>query len=377
MTGFTALVWREVREILRDPFTLAIAFAMPVVLVFLFAYGVNLDVNHVATAVLDDDKSQESAEYIDRFTRTGYFDVVALPARFADAESLLRRDRVKAVVVIPPGFSRDVLAGRPATAQLILDGSFPPTATVATSYALGVSEAYTMQTIAFDPTRRGTRVPRSIDVEERVLYNPDLRTQDFIVPGLLGVILLAFPPLLSSLAVVRERERGSLMQLQIARVKPLAFVLAKLLPYVAIGCGELIILLALGTRWFGVGFRGPWLAFIGVAVLYVTAASAIGLLVSTFTRSQVVAMLISLIGTLMPSMLFSGFLFPIFDMPAMIQGYTFAFPARYFIEIARSMWLKGMPLENTSVAAASLVIYTIVLIAAAVIRTRALVKVRG
>jgi ABC-2 type transport system permease protein len=377
VSGFVALLSREVREILRDPFTLGIAFVMPVVLVVLFAYGVNLDVDHLATAVVDGDKSQESADYIDRFSRTGYFVIVALPKRFDDAEALLRRDAVKAVVLIPPGFSRDLLGGRAASAQLILDGSFPPTATVAMSYAQALSAVYSAQVIENDAGRAGMRIPPSISVESRVLYNPDLRTQDFIVPGLLGVILLAFPPLLSSLAVVRERERGSLMQLQIARVKPLAFVLAKLLPYVAVGFGELVILFALGTQWFGVRFNGPLPAFLLIAALYVVAAAAIGLLVSTFTQSQVVAMLVSLIATLMPSMLFSGFIFPIFDMPLMIQGYTFAFPARYFIEITRSMWLKGMPLENTEVAAASLLIYTVILIALAVIRTRALVKARG
>lgn len=377
MNGFGALFRRETQEILRDPFTLGIAFVMPVVLVFLFAYGVNLDVDHIATAVVDMDKSSESADYVGRFSRTGYFDVIALPARFEDAEVLLRRDVVKAAIVIPPGFSRDILANRPASAQLVLDGSFPPTATVAQSYAEAVAAVYTTQTIEADAARAGMRVPPGLGVESRVLYNPDLRTQDFIVPGLLGVILLAFPPLLSSLAVVRERERGSLMQLQIARVDPLAFVLAKLLPYVIIGFGELAMLFALGTQWFGVQYRGPLTPFLAVAALYVTAAAAIGLLVSTFTRSQVVAMLVSLVVTLMPSMLFSGFLFPIFDMPAMIQGYTFAFPARYFIEITRSMWLKGMPLENTTVAAVSLLLYTAVLIAIAVVRTRSLVRTRG
>jgi ABC-2 type transport system permease protein len=377
MRGFGALFGREAREILRDPFTLAIAFVMPIVLVFLFAYGMNLDVDHVATAVVDGDKSPQSADYVDRFSRTGYFDVVALPDRFERAETLLRRDAVKAAIVIPPGFARDIRGGRPASAQLILDGSFPPTATVAMSYAQALSAAYSAQTIESIAAREGVGMPPSLDVASRVLYNPDLRTQDFLVPGLLGVILLAFPPLLSSLAVVRERERGSLMQLQIARVGPMAFVLAKLVPYVIIGFGELAILLALGTLWFGVRFNGLLPVFLIVAVLYVVAAAAIGLLVSTFTNSQVVAMLVSLIATLMPSMLFSGFLFPIFNMPTMIQGYTFAFPTRYFIEITRSMWLKGMPLQNTTAAALSLLLYTVVLIAVAVFRTRQLVRVRG
>ena len=377
MSSFVALLKRELHEILRDVHTLAIAFVMPIVLVILFAYGVNLDVDHLPTAVVDQDKSAQSIEYLDRFSRTGYFDIVALPGDFTEAETLLRRDRVKAVLVIPPDFSRDVLSGRPASAQLVVDGSFPPTATVAMAYAQALTTAYSAETISVDAARIGLRVPPSVDVESRVLYNPALRTQDFLVPGLLGVILLAFPPLLSSLAVVRERERGSLMQLQIARVNPLGFVLAKLIPYVVIGLAELLLLFVLGTQWFGVAFRGSLLHFGIVAVLYVTAAAGIGILVSTFTRSQIVAMLVSLVMTLMPSMLFSGFIYPIFNMPGIFQFYSYAFPARYFIEITRSMWLKGMPIDATGAAAVGLLVYTVVVVAIAVVRARALVKSRG
>jgi ABC-2 type transport system permease protein len=376
VSGFSALLLRETREILRDPFTLAIAFVMPIVLALLFAYGMNFDVDHLRTAIVDGDRSAESAEYVDRFSRSGYFDVVALPATFDDAQRLLLREKIKAIIVIPADFSRDIAGGRPLTAQLIVDGSYPPTATVAINYARAVGMAYSAQVVTAEAAREGLPAPPAIGVESRVLYNPELRTRDFVVPGLLGVILLAFPPLLSSLAIVREKERGSLMQLQIARVNPLAFVFAKLVPYVVIGFGELALLMALGIAWFGVPFMGPMVEFTVVAALYVAAAATIGLLISTFTQSQIVAMLISLVATLMPSMLFSGFVYPIFNMPEAFQAYTLAFPARYFIEITRSMWLKGMPLEATSIAAMSLVLYTAGLIAFAVARARALVKAR-
>ena len=374
MSGFGALVLRELREILRDPMTLIIAFVMPIVLALLFAYGMNLDVSHVATAVVDEDKSAQSADYVDRFSRTGYFDVVALPSRVDDAEALMRRDAVKAVIVIPPDFSRAIVSGLPASAQLIVDGSFPPTATVALSYAQAVSAAYSEDTLTAAAARAGMAVPPSVDVKPRVLYNPDLETLDFLVPGLLGVVLLAFPPLFSSLAVVRERERGSLMHLQIARVNPGSFVLAKLVPYIVIGFVELAMLLFLGIGWFGVRFAGSMAAFLPIAAVYVAAAAAIGVLVSTFTRSQVIAMLVSLVATLMPSMLFSGFLFPIYNMPETFQAYALAFPARYFIEITRSMWLKGMPIDATPAAAVGLSLYVVVLVSITIVRARALVK---
>ncbi|MHB8703582.1 MAG: ABC transporter permease [Candidatus Tyrphobacter sp.] len=377
MNSFVALLVLEMRQILRDPYTLGIAFFMPIVLVVLFAYGLNLDVDHIPTAVLDQDKSAQSIDYIGSFSRTGYFDIAALPADFDGAQTLLRRDKVKAIIVVPQDFSRAILGNRQATAQLIVDGSFPPTATVAIAYTQALASAYSMRTITGDAARSGTPVPLSVSVQSRVLYNPDLRTIDFLVPGLLGVILLAFPPLLSSLAVVRERERGSLMQLQIARVSPLGFVLAKLVPYVLIGFGELILLLLLGTGWFGVHFMGQLFDFCLVAALYVTAASGLGVLISTFTRSQVVAMLVSLVFTLMPSVLFSGFVYPIYNMPGVFQLYTHIFPARYFIEITRSMWLKGMPIDTTAASAAGLLVYTVVVVGIAVWRARALVKSRG
>lgn len=374
LTGILPIFKKETQEILRDPYMLGISFLMPVVLLVLFAYGLNLDVDRIPTAVVDQDGSQRSYDYIRRFQNSSYFDIREASRRFADAQSAMERDRVKAIIVMPPQFGHHISQYRPAPIQVVVDGSFPPTATVAIGYAEALGATASSERLADAFTNGGVPFAAPIDIRPRILYNPELRTQTFIVPGLLAVILLAFPPLLSSLSIVRERERGSLAQLRISLVGATAFIIGKTIPYVVIAFIELLTIMALGILWFRVPFSGSLPLYMTASLVYVAAAAGIGILISSVTSSQIVAMLVSLIATLMPSFLFSGLLFPIYNMPVAFQWYALLFPAKYFIEISRGIWLKGNALPELWLPMAMMVGYTAAILAAAIWRARSLVR---
>lgn len=369
-----AVAKKEMRELLRDPITLGIAIVLPLVMMFLFAYAITLDVREIRLAVLDEDGSPQSREYIDSVLRSGHFRLQAAARNVRTIERLLDRGAVRVGLVIPAGFSRNLDRGLPADVQTLLDGSFSNTAIIASNYLDAITDAYIARLQERALAARVGGVPRfatAVRVEPRVLYNPGLRSEHYVVPGLFAVILMAFPPLLTALAVVRERERGSILQIRISPVRAWEFLAGKLLPYSAVAFLEMLLLLAAGRFWFAAPVEGSVALLLSLSVLYVLCTVGIGLLVSTLTRSQVVAILLSLVLTLMPSFLFSGFLFPIESMPAVVRGYTYFFPARYFMDIARGISLKGLGLDRLWPQAAILLVYgATVLVVASVIFSR-------
>jgi ABC-2 type transport system permease protein len=353
-----AVAKKETREVLRDPITLGVAIVLPLLMMFLFTYAITLDVREVRLAVLDEDGSPESREYVASFLQSGYFRLHSAVRSPREIERLLDRGAVRLALVIPAGFSRTLGQGLPADVQTLLDASFANTAIIALNYVNAITETYTarLQERAL-AARAGRELPRAVRVEPRVRYNPELRSEHYVVPGLFAVILMAFPPLLTALAVVRERERGSILQIYTAPIRAWEFLGGKLLPYAAIAFLEMLLLLAAGSVWFAAPVRGSVPLLLALSLLYVLCTVGIGLLISTRTRSQVVAILLSIVLTLMPSFLFSGFLFPIASMPLFFQWYTHLFPARHFMEIARGIALKGVGLERLWVNALLLVGY--------------------
>lgn len=351
---------KETREILRDPYTLSIALVLPLVMLFLFAYGVNTDVRNIQLAVLDFDQSATSRDYVRAFFSSGYFDSVGTVRNYEQAGDMLDRDTADAVLVILPGFARTLSNGGQAQTQTLLDGSYTPSAQVAESYIEAINNAYNGRIVSQyieSQTGRSLGEYISLQVQSRVLYNPGLKSVNAIVPGLFGVILMALPPLLSALAIVREKESGSIQQVFVSPIRPLELIVGKLIPYVVIAFIEMLIVLAGGILWFGVPFRGSLLLFLGASVLYVLCTVGIGLLISTLTRSQVTAGLLAIVLTIMPSMLFSGFIFPIHTMPTPMQVYANAFPARYFIDISRALALKGQDFSSVAPAMGFLAAY--------------------
>lgn len=368
MSRVWPVVRKEFREIRRDPITLWIALVLPVILLLLFGYAIRLEVDDVPMAVLDLDRSHESTALVDAFVNTGDFAVRRQAATERDLRRLLDRGEVRLALVIPNGFGRALEAGRVARVQTLIDGTYSATATVVRNEVDAVTLAFTRAR-----ARRalgGRDPPEVIRAEARVWYNPALDSPTFVVPGLFAVILMALPPLLTVLAIVREKESGSVQQIYVSPLRSWEFVAGKMLPYVAIALVEMGMILALGAWWFRLPFRGSAALLLAGVILYVFCTVGIGLFVSTLTRSQVVAVLMALIITVMPSFLFSGFMFPISTMPEAVQWYTRLFPARYFNDVSRGLFLKGVGFGELWSQFAILAAYTSVIFAAASVRFR-------
>ncbi|MAL03024.1 MAG: ABC transporter permease [Arenimonas sp.] len=353
-----ALMGKECRELARDPLTIGLAILMPLVMLFLFGYAVTLDVNNIRLGVLDEDRSPASRELVDRFTASGYFEQSHAFDTPRQAEQALQRDQVRVVLVVPRRFQRALLRGETAPVQLLVDGAFASSAALALGYAEAIVASYPSA-----PRQR-------IETEVRVWYNPALRSANFVIPGLFAVILMAFPPLLTALAIVREKESGTIEQIYASPVTSAEFVLAKLLPYAGVALLEMALLVGVGILWFDIPFAGRPALLAAASGVYVLTTVGIGLLVSTITRTQLSAMLVALIVSLMPSFLFSGFLFPVFTMPLMLQLYSTLVPASYFVEISRDVVLKDAGLVALAPNLAWLALYTAVVFVFAAKRLR-------
>jgi ABC-2 type transport system permease protein len=356
-----ALIKKESKEILRDPVTLATGIILPLVLLFIFGYAISLDIEHISMAVYDQDRSQESSKLIEAFTASGYFDLKYHLVSFEGVDSVLDRGNASIVVIIPPDFSTDLHSKRNAKIQMLLDGTFSTKALIISNYATAVVNEYSRDIIDKYLADKGMVVEAPVRIVPRVWYNPPLSSVNYIVPGLFAVLLMAFPPMLTALSIVREKERGTIEQIYVSPIKPTLFILGKIIPYGAIAFGEMLLILATGTLWFRISFKGSITLLIVMSLIYVLTTVSIGLFVSTITRTQLAAVLLSLIIALMPSFLFSGFLFPITSMPYILQLYTYVFPARYFNDISRDIFLKGVGIEYLWGNMLSLIIYTLLL----------------
>lgn len=360
---------KEFRELVRDPITLWIAVVLPLVMLVVFGYAIRLEVEDVRMAVVDHDRTAESARFVEAFTNTGHFVVHHRPDHEDEAGRLLDRGAVRIAVVIPEGFARELGAGRTAPAQTLIDGSYAATARILKAEVEAVTLTFARREAPGDPGAR-REAHAHIRDRTRVWYNPELRSETFVVSGLFAVILMAFPPLLTALAVVREKESGSVEQIYVSPLRPWEFIAGKMSAYVIVAFLELVLILGLGRWWFDVPFRGGPVALLLGSILFVLCTVGVGLLVSTVTRSQVVAVLLALIVTVMPSFLFSGFMFPITSMTEPVQWYTRIFPARYFMEISRGAFLKGVGLTEQWDQLGVLAAYTAVVFAAASLRFR-------
>ena len=354
-----AVVWKEVREIRRDPVTIAIAVVLPLLMLYLFGSALSLDVRNASLAVYDQDRSAASRALIERFPHSGYFRRTHDIHTEYEIADLLDRGRARLVLIVPPGFAQKLVRGETADVQALADGSFSATAMVILGYAEAIVQDYALDVARKRLTAHGAgEMLAPVRVESRVWFNAPLESRNYIVPGLFGVILMAFPPLLTALAVVREKEAGSVQQIFVSPIRPYEFIAGKTIPYAVIAFIEMIMILAAGLWWFYIPFLGSFPLFLAATAIYVLCTVGLGLLISSVTRSQLVAMLLSLLATLMPSFLFSGFLFPIYTMPMILQLYTYLFPARYFVEISRGILMKDVGIEVLWPQFVALLLYT-------------------
>jgi ABC-2 type transport system permease protein len=352
-----AVIVKETRELTRDPITVFVALLMPLVLLFLFGYAISLDVKDIRYAVSDQDNTPGSRALADAFVASRYFDFVG----YGDERALagaLERGQIRMALVIPERFSARLASGRPSPVQILVDGTNSNIAAIAVGYADAIVSS-------FQNAGRST-----VQADVRVWYNPQLRSANYIVPGLLAVIMMSFPPLLTALAVVREKESRSIEQIYASPLTSVEFLAGKLIPYAGIALIEFLSVLSLGFIWFQIPFRGSVGLLTTAAVIYVASTLGLGLLVSTLARTQVVAMMLALIITMMPAMVFSGFVFPVFTMPDALQLYSAGVPAKYFLEISRGIALKGAGGREIAANMAILATYTTIVFSIAAWRVK-------
>lgn len=361
MKGFVlARAWsiarKEVRHVLRDPFTLTLALGLPVVMVVFFGYAIDFTVKNVRVAVVDRDRTPASRELQDVFASSDYFHLV--PGRGRTAVGLLDDERTKVALFIPPKFQSDLSKGR-GQVQIVMDGADNQTTGIVSSYLVGLQKAATERLV-------GQPVVGPVRIETRFLFNPELNSRWFIVPGLSVVVLGILSILLTALTVAREWEFGSMELLLSTPVRPLEIVVGKLFPYSMLGLVSLVFVYAAARLIFGVPFLGNHLVFLAVSGVFLTAALAQGLLISVVTRQQLLAMQLANISGMLPNMLLSGFIFPIESMPAFFQKLTMALAPRWFMVVARSLFLRGTSAVELGVPILALAGINAVIVALAV-----------
>ena len=348
-----AIAKKESIQIMRDPYSLAMAFLMPVMLLFIFGYAITLDVDNLPTVVYDLDKSSMSRDLVAQFRESRYFTIVAYADDHAGIDRYIDAGKAKVAISIPEDFSKNAATGRDAPIQVAVDGSDSNTATIALGYIAAISDQYSRRT-------GKSLVAPAIDPRVRVWYNPELKSRNFIVPGLIAVIMSIIAALLSSLTISREWERGTMEQLISTPVKPPELIIGKLSAYFVIGFIDVLIAALIGAYLFDVPLKGSPLLLMIFSSLFLFGGLGLGIFISASAKSQLLASQASLITSYLPALLLSGFMFSISNMPAPLQLITHIVPARYFVTMLKSVYLKGGTLKLLIFETAALTIFGII-----------------
>ena len=335
-----AVADKELRQARRDPMSLAMLIGMPALFLLLYGYALSFDVRHIALGVQDLDQSARSRELISSFINSTYFDRELELTAGADIEQLFEQRRVKSVLVIPKGFERELESGASAQVQFLIDGADAQTATTILNYATALASAQNLTLLE----QRIGRVEAPIQYRPRVWYNPELRSTNFLVPGLIGFILMLTAVISTAISIVREKERGTMEQLRVTPLGPAQLVLGKTLPYLGISLVAAAMILIAARFLFGVEVRGSLVDLFIATLVYLIGALGFGLLVSSLVDSQALAFQAGALLSMLPSIFLSGFIFPIHSMPVFLQILTYAVPTRYFLVMLRGIILKGASL---------------------------------
>jgi ABC-2 type transport system permease protein len=333
----SAMARKEWLHVRRDKRSLAMAFVVPAVMVVMFGYIITFDVKDIRLAVLDRDHTAQSRNLVEAFRSSGYFVVTAQLTDDRQVTPLLERADARMVLVIPPDFSRNLAARRPAPVQALVDGGDANTASIAINYAQAIVASYSV-----DAVLKGQPLPIPLQAQSRVWYNEDLKSSNMIVPGLMATVMMILSALLTSLTIAREWERGTMEQLAATPVHRLEVILGKLVPYVGIGVVDIILVALAGGLIFAVPFRGNAFFLMATALLFLVGAQGLGIFISATARSQFLATQLAMLATFLPGTLLSGLMFDISSMPKALQLISLAVPARYFITVVRGVFLKGV-----------------------------------
>jgi ABC-2 type transport system permease protein len=358
-----AVARKELRQIARDRRTLLILVFVPVFFLLLYGYALNFDIRHVQLAVEDRDGTRESRAIVSAFINSGYFDLASVVYEPAEAERLLDLDRARAVLVIPEGLGRELGAGRHATVQVLISGDNANTATTVLGYASSI-----LRTAGSELSPGGVQLESPITVDPRIWYNPELRSTLFLVPGLIAYIAMITAVTSTALSIVREKEFGTMEQVRMAPIDTFSFVIGKTIPYFVVSLTSAALIILASMALFGLPMRGNWLSLLLALALFLVGALGTGLLISTVSNTQQIAFQIALLISLLPTMMLSGFIFPISSMPAALQVVTYVVPARYFLVALRGIVLKGASVTNLVVPLAALLVYALAVLSLASVR---------
>jgi ABC-2 type transport system permease protein len=335
---FLAVAYKEFLQIFRDIRILIMAFAVPLLLLILFGYAVTLDINNLPLGMYDQDNSQESRELMASLIQSGYFSIENYAGSYQELQGLIEKGKIKIALVIPEDFSRKIKSGGKVEIQTLLDGSDANTATIGSGYLSGVLQLFSQKF-----TRSSYRP--LIEGRIRIWYNQELKSKNFIIPGLIAVIMMIIGALLTSLIIAREWERGTMEQLIATPIKSSELIFGKLVPYFVIGMIDLLVAVLLGGLIFKVPFRGNFLFMFLVSGIFLVGALGIGMFISILTKSQQLAYQMAMLTSFLPAYILSGFIFPIFSMPLSLRIITHIVPARYYIRILQGVFLKGNGLK--------------------------------
>ncbi len=384
MRKMMAVAVKEFRQIWRDTRTLMTLLFVPAFFLLLYGYALNFDIRHVGLGVDDRDRSAESRALISAFVNSGYFDLVAsiestipgpdqgrprsvkqLLSGPATIDSLMDRNEVRAVLVIPTGLGRALQTGKPVAVQVLLNGDNANTATTVMGYAVTIIRSESARYLPAGPASSPAPL---VSVEPRVWYNPALRSTLFLVPGLIAYIAMITAVVSTALSVVREKERGTMEQVRMAPLDAASFVVGKTVPYFVVSLLSAFVIIVVAMALFGMPMRGSWLLLLLALSLFLVGALGLGLLISSVAETQQVAFQAALLVSFLPTLMLSGFIFPIASMPRFLQFVTYAVPARYFLIALRGIVLKGAGLQAYGAELLALSAFALVVMALASLR---------
>ena len=362
---------KEFRSVFRDPRMRVVIFGVPLIQTLIFGYAVTLDVRHVKLVLIDRDNTPASRELAARFTGSGYFDLVLATADERAAASALDRGDASAVLQINPQFAAALESDRTAVAQLIVDGSDSNTARFVLNYGMTIANTFNGEMLLQRVQRQlGREVPvGEADLRARAWFNADLESRNFYVPGVIAMLVMLVSLMLTSMAIVREKEAGTIEQIMVTPIRPVEFILGKCAPFVVIGYVDVVLVTVVGLYWFDIPMRGSFLLLLGGATFFLLSTLGIGLFISTVSRTQQQAMMTTFF-FFFPAMLLSGFVYPIANMPEPVQWLTYLDPLRYFLILIRGVFLKGVGFDVLWPQVLALLALGVVVMAFAVSRFR-------
>jgi ABC-2 type transport system permease protein len=365
----SAVARKEFLHVFRDYRSLMMAIAIPIMMLVLFGYALTLDVDNVPLAVWDQSGTTQSRDFVARINGSRYFSVRGSVETEREMDYAINSGRVLCVLVVPRDFAQKLSAGRTADVQIIVDGSDSNTATIALSYAEAVVQGYSQNLIFKTIRRSGLPEPRQpLNVEPRVWFNEDLQSKNFIVPGLIAVLMMVISALLTSLTIAREWEQGTMEQLISTPVKGPELILGKLIPYFVIAMFDVLLAVLMAEFVFHIPLRGSVLFLFSIAVIFLIGALSMGLVISINLKNQLLAAQFAMVATFLPSFLLSGFMFSIANMPQVIQYITYIVPARYFVATLKGIYMKGVGPSVLFGEVVFLMIYSLIMFSIANVR---------